>query len=321
MSPDMVDIAPGVTRYPVSAGNPTRRLPRIMWAVPVLFFLMGAAAPVFTGGVDLVTVALVVVGLLTPTVTLLLPWWSRPLALFGVVGLLVVRADWGTDRGLAYAACAATSLGLGVAIAWWFVERRGFQDRARSGEGAPPTGLDPTGGADVGVLARWRDDRFEYEASDPRPEVVLDAVRALDGGSRSIVTVYRGRGRMDVGGDAAGDMVVQQADRRRRWTAGFQVTGPSWRAPTSAEEAAEVRTRWVRFGGAELEFPEDLLTTIGPARTAISTWLDEGVRDASLTWWSPPERGREIRRPPSLKEQDRPGSSRPAGTGDIGWLP
>lgn len=166
-----------------------------------------------------------------------------------------------------------TGSGTGLGLLAGLHYRRWWRRRLDSAEGAPPSGLDPRAQKDVGVLAWWKDEIYEYEMVDPTPEVVLGAVRVLDGENRSIVSVYRGKVRLDVAGDAGAEVLVQQSDDRRTW---HQVTS------VAGVKAPKV---WVNVVGFAVTYPADRLTDLRGAEVAMATWLANGRRDGSLGWW------------------------------------
>ncbi len=103
---------------------------------------------------------------------------------------------------------------------------------------------------------------------------VLDAVRALNGRDRTFVSVFRGSGRLDVGGDAAGAMVVFQSEDRRTW---HQVRTP---VAASGEVTVKVggmeghRTDRDRYAGGPRVMPvpqPSLVNPVGAANCTNST--------------------------------------------------
>jgi hypothetical protein len=124
----------------------------------------------------------------------------------------------------------------------------------------------------------WDGPDHDYEAVDPDPEVVLGAVRALDGRGRTSVSIFRGRGRLDVGGDADGVMVVAQADDRAHWHMVID--------PAAAPDGRTDETVTVGFGRLPLEYPRGRTTRLPQAEAAVTSWLLHGTRDPGLAWWS-----------------------------------
>lgn len=319
----MADLTAGVTRYPAGLGSAVR-MPRVLWVVGVLCFLGGLAATLLTGGVPIWIAAIVVVGVLSPVLTAPLPWWLRVLVLIGVtlaagvgvdrLGRADIGLDWGRDRDLGYVACYAGSVLIGLVLLGKIGERRAWRRRLARAEGAPPSGQDPTGGRRVGRLLTWSDAAYDYEVVDPSLETCLQVVRALDGDSRSIVSIHIGRGELDIGGDARGAMIVQQSDNRRGWRGGYQVAEPTVvdRRTDPWTNGRKVR---IRYAGADMVYPPEILTELSAAEAAVRSWLDRGERDRSLNWWRMPGWDG-LQRPGSLQERDAPGATSSTGETD-----
>lgn len=317
----MTDLAAGVTRYPV--GTAAGRMPRVLWLIGGLCFVVTVVAACVTGGDPRWIAGIVAVGILLPLVSLLLPWWLRIFLLIGVTvaaGLGVDRIgiessgwDWGRDRDLAYAACYFGSLILGLALLWKVSDRRAWRRRLARAEGAPPSGQDPTGGRKIGRLLIWSDSTYEYEVADPSIETTLHAVRALDGETRTFVSVHIGRGELDIGGDAEGTMIIQQSDNRRSWRKAYQVADPAVIDRKSDPWASGRPKIHITYAGSDKVYPDQLLTTLTAAEAAVRSWLDRGERDRSLNWWRMPGWDG-LQRPPALQERDSPGGS--SGSGD-----
>lgn len=142
-----------------------------------------------------------------------------------------------------------------------------------------------------GRLHLVRDEGHEDQAvSDPDDTVVLAAVRALNGIDRTFVSVFRGRARLDVCGDASGPLVVFCSDDRRLWH--------QLRTPEGSEDETVVRIGRVRG-----HYPLYETSTLDAALTAVTTWLTDGTRDSRLTWHSD-QPGDEVVRPPALEATD-----------------
>ncbi|GGF56789.1 hypothetical protein GCM10011519_33380 [Marmoricola endophyticus] len=271
----MSDLPPGVTRYPADrrrvtagrSGSAAALFSAVLVVVAVVAVLEGADA------VRVLVVALV--ALVVPVATAALPW-TRVRTVLSVVAALAVFFALGVGGAanvfLLFTALSALAAGLTLGAV---LERRWrWQRRLAGAEGAPPAGRDPRGGKDVGVLAWWADVDHQYEMVDPTVEVVLDAVRALDGRERSVVSVYRGTGRLDVAGNASGVLVVQQSDDRAHWC---QVVGPDG-VPGSEDALGVV------VAGAVLGVQRRRTTDRETAERVMRTWLVDGTRDSSVRW-------------------------------------
>lgn len=167
---------------------------------------------------------------------------------------------------------------VGLTILVSLLSRRDRRRRLATATGAPPVDHDPRKGTDVGTLATWRDARHEYEAAEPDPEVVLDAVRRLDSVHHVYVSVYRGAGRLDVLGDQEG-YVVQQTDNR---------LSPAWDFHVVVDPAS--LPRGASGERVELGYPGhrvDRARVVGlaAAETAVRTWITHGIRDRGLSWY------------------------------------
>lgn len=269
----MADLAPGVTRYPL----PRRHYQAVGVGgvvCGVLLLLLQLAVAVWLFDSDPVTVLVILAAcVLVPPATILLPWLLR-LVISVAAGIAALA--WANGRGhfgggYALSWLVGSAVGLGALMGLVYLRWR--RERLSRAEGAAPSGLDPSNGKDVGLFATWRDGQYEYEAAQPSLEVVLDAVRALDGVHRSFVSIFNGRGRMDVGGDAHGRLVVLQSDNRNYW---HMVEDPH------ASEGREP----VVIGGVRTQYPRRRTTTLAAAEHAVTTWLRHAERDPSLDWWT-----------------------------------
>lgn len=269
----MADLPPGVTRYR-RLGYRYRRLGAgdLVWGT--LLLLLTVALAVWMFGSDPGTVlTIVAVCVLVPPLTIVVPWMVRAvvIAVADIAALSWANAGGHSGRGYALSWFIATISGLGLLLA--LAHRRWRRQRRARAEGAAPTDLDPSNGKDVGVFATWRDDAYDYEAAQPGLEVVLGAVRALNGRDRTVVSVFHGRGRLDVGGDAAGRLVVLQSDDRRAWHMVEDPAEPEGKAP-------------IVVAGVFTHYPRRRMVPLVAAERAVSTWLLRGERDPDLEWWS-----------------------------------
>lgn len=279
----MSDLPPGVTRYPAEDSRVPRRgagaaaglFGIVLVVLAVVALVQGASV------LSVVVVALVAVAVVPASIVLPVPRLRVPLSV--VVALAAYFALAGSGAANVFLLGVAVSgLVTGRCLLSLVERRRWWQRRLRLAEGAPPAGLDPRGGKDVGLLAWWADVDHQYEMVDPTPDVVLAALRELDGHRRSVVSVYRGTGRLDVGGSASGAMVVQQSDDRAHW---FQVVARHDR-PDGQEAVGVV------LAGAVLGLVRARTTDRETAERAVRTWLADGVRDPDLAWerhsaWGP----------------------------------
>lgn len=301
----MIEIPAGVTRYPRSTRGIHRNLRGDLWIPAWAGVAAIVAIPLLTKVDPLLSVGFAGVGLLLPPASVVLPWWLRCLFVAVSVIGLAVSTDWSNEPSMACFGSFASGIVTGVVVLGWLLQRRAWRRRMASAEGAPPADLDPRGGSDVGILATWSDEAYDYEAVDPNIDVVLGAIRALDGATRSVVSIYRGRGRLDVGGDAGSAMIVQQSDNRRRWN---QVVNSMLPPLSSKEDARKASKTRITYAGQSMELPDQRLTDLASAEIAARTWLLNGERDKSLSWWEGTLR-HGPGRPPALKEIDVPGSA------------
>lgn len=301
----MPDSSTDVTRYPIEFRGVTKRFP------PMLLVAAGVAAAVLawslSNGTDVrVSLAPLLLGLLVPVVSLRLASAERRVAAYVAatvaVVLFVVLVDVG---GLYLVAVFAAALWLGHVGADWAARRRKWRRRLASSSGTHPSGLDPATHCRMPLLASWLGDLVDCEVLDPSCESVLEAVRSLDGDRRSLVSVFRARTRLDVGGDVHSGLVVQQTDDRHRWQRrGHHLTSRTVRSP-------EPDSATVGFARTWTAVPARCVVSVADAETAVTTWLADGQRDPSLTW--EPAREIAVERPGLLLAQDQPSKAWRAG--------
>lgn len=266
----------GVTRFDVPRVTTWRRpADHAVTVATAAGALLGLGGLLLGASPGAVLVALVV-GWAVVVATCLVPGvWKVVVA---GVGLTVGAATvGGSGDGAALAPLAAGAFA-GVPALAALSARRDRRRRLASAVGAPAVDRDPRDGRDVGTLATWRDAVHEYEAADPDPEVVVDALRRLDAADHVYVSIYRGRGRLDVYGGADEALVVQQTDDRR-------LTGGHWNVaidPAYSPDGASGERVEVGWAGHYA----DRGRTVGlrQAESAVRTWLAHGVRDRDLTW-------------------------------------
>jgi hypothetical protein len=199
--------------------------------------------------------------------------WLGPLWLLTIVaGLVLARS---AERPLAYVWVGF--LLVGQAVGLQLRHRRQEQRRARAG--LPPTPRPrrtPGPGAQVRVVQDDGDE--QVETVDAPPADVRAALAALDGGTRTALSVLRGDARLDVGGDASGPMVVYQCDD-------VAATGlPAWFVVSSSGDpwaGAEIDLRLV---GVDAHLPSGAVTTLEPALAALDAFLLTGGRAPGLPW-------------------------------------
>ncbi|GGF50743.1 hypothetical protein GCM10011519_25880 [Marmoricola endophyticus] len=278
----MTSLPPGVTRYPRSAGRVGRPFHPVFDPALVAVVVVGGLVLALADSVPVRTVLLALgVGLVLPPLTWALHWLVRIVVC--VAALVVALA---IDSSVHLLGATAVFFWIicvfsGLIVLSGLVQRRRRLQRLASAEGAPPSGRDP-GSSDAGFMATWDDADYDYEMADPDLETVLDAVRALDGRERTYVSVFRGRGRLDVGGDARTDLVVQHTRNRVVWGTVCDPTQPD---PVE-DKAARTGTRTsVVYGRQSMTVHRYRLTTLAWAEQAVRVWVTTGERDQTLPWW------------------------------------
>ena len=68
-----------------------------------------------------------------------------------------------------------------------------------------------------GLSVVWDAGSDESKAVDPDLGLVEEAIHSLNGADHTIVSIFRGDGRFDVGGNADGDVLVYQSDDKRHF--------------------------------------------------------------------------------------------------------
>lgn len=116
----------------------------------------------------------------------------------------------------------------------------------------------------------------EVEVAGPTEADVRRCVEALDGRTRTGVSVVRGVTRLDVGGDAAGTVVVFQCDDTT-------VRLPLWSVVTAGRAGADAAVD-VRVAGIDAHLPGDRTTGLGPALVALEEFVTSGRRAPDLPW-------------------------------------
>lgn len=270
-------LPPGVTSFDVPRVTTSRPAARGAVGLAVAVGLLTGLSPAVLGA-DPVEVLLA----LGAAVVLCLAGYPLPglvrllaLVVAGIVGLAVIGGPEGD--GVGELVSWLMGFWVGVALLLPLLARRDRRRRLATAAGAPAVDHDPRGGTDVGTLATWRDARHEYEAVEPDPAVVLDAVRRLGSAQHVYVSVYRGRGRMDVIGRSDG-YVVQQTDNRLL---------PAWDVNVVVDPASLPRGavgELVRGGFPGSKVDRARVVGLAQAESAVRTWLTHGTRDRGLSW-------------------------------------
>ncbi len=197
-----------------------------------------------------------------------------PLWLLAVLAGIVAPRWTGQPLAFPWVGLLFTGQALGIRL------RQSRQERRRARAGLPPTvrlRRAPPSGPDT--LRVVRDDGPDHvETAEVPPDDVRAAVRALDGRTRTGVSVLRGDARLDVGGDASGVMAVYQCDD-------VAARGlPAWFVVTSADDPSSSVEVDLRVVGVDAHLPAGGLTTLGPALAALDTFLATNGRAPGLPW-------------------------------------
>lgn len=244
-----------------------------------------AAGAVVVAGVHGVSATLVAVTLaLAVLVGLgagLVPRFGMPLLLVAFIVSTGITSD--LDRGVALVPPGGLFLGFTLALSV----------RYRRQQAARPPAPDPPGPGRA--HARWDDGEEGMAVEDADAATALDAVRRLDGRTRSVVTLRRPPARLDVAGDAAGVMTTHHCTdttaRRPRWRHLATATGP--------DDEVDLR-----LAGGDGHLPRHRTTTLDPALRAVTAFLADGPGgpDPSLPWSDDDPDGET--RAPALQETD-----------------
>lgn len=127
--------------------------------------------------------------------------------------------------------------------------------------------------------------------TSPSAEAARTAIERLDGEHRTMISLFRGQARLDVGGDAAGVIMVYHSDDPA-------AARPEWsHLITPGAPDTEVEVRLADDLG---HFRTWQTTTLEPARAAVAEFLRTGRRADGLDWRT----DREVAdlRPPGLQE-------------------
>ena len=229
----------------------------------------GTALALSRGGASTAVVLVAVLGTVAATgVMVLYRRWTLPVLLLVTVagsGVLVR-----VDRALvpAWVGGVVLGLALGLELVWRRQQRRWGPSRST----APRT-------AGLPGLRTVRDDgRDEVETVDPAPPEVRADVEALDGRTRTGVSVFRGTARLDIGGGAAGPVVVYHCDDTTTKKL------PLWSVLTSGRGLPGEPAVDLLVAGLESHLPGDGTTDLPAALAALEVFLLTGGRAAGSPW-------------------------------------
>ena len=207
------------------------------------------------------------------------------------IALFLLAGSGGASQEDAYAVPAViTFASLGAIIGSNLRRARIRRRRIEAAQGAPPAGLDPTTDVDMGRLALWDDFEYQYERVDYDADFAVSLVRELDGHARSGVTFFHGKAQLDVGGDAAGDMVVLGLREREatRWQALVDADaaqrGPEAYTPASSWTRGEVTHVPVTHMPMEVH-PAHVIRDLDVVEQVVRHFAARGELDPSRTWY------------------------------------
>ena len=243
------------TRFGQGVGRP-----HASWWVLAVLALVGGTA--IARQSDAPVLLLVATGLVGFLLALAAVWTPRPQAAASVVGLGgMLLLGQQESQGL-YVWPGA--VGLGATVTAQVLWRR---QQARR----------PPGAATARLRSVHDDGRERVELVSPTAAEVRLVVEALDGRTRTGVSVFRGAARLDLGGDAAGLLLVAQCDdtTARR---------PVWSVLTSGPDAWRRDEVTLLVARVEGHLPYGSLTPLAPALAALDAFLTTGGRAPDLPW-------------------------------------
>lgn len=273
--PVMDDLPAAVTRFDRITERRIRRFnPVYAFAIALMFGLF-VVLPLVQDGDPTTVLAIAATGLLVSLATVVL---SGRIRLAAAGALALVGAGFAVQFGGqgAYALIWFAMVAAGQIMIGGIQAHRQRSARIASAVGAPAIDRNPQLGKDVGVLALWGDQHHEYEAADPSADLVVSELRNLDGDRRTWLSVFHGKGRLDVGGDASSQMVVVAAEDRANWhvlRSGDETATGSPPVP-------------IAFEFERLDFPADHAVSAGQAEHAVRHWIATGTRDPDQSWWA-----------------------------------
>lgn len=257
------------------------------WAVAVVAVGGGIGWPLAMGAVTPVeTMVTAVVGVVLSAALLFVPAGQR------VLGLVIVFfgglfACARVDRPLMLVWFTAVCLGILVGSQLRYLQRR----RAEAAAGRASKTTHPRVGEAVGshgLSVVWDAGSNESQAVDPDLGLVEQAIHSLNGADHTIVSIFRGDGRFDVGGNATGDVLVYQSDDKRHF---------HWATTPGAASDSETQ---VTIAGIPGRFSRRQVVTVDAALAAARTFVATGQRDSALTWLD--DTTSLVVRPPRLDE-------------------
>ena len=211
------------TRFGQGVGRPHAS----WWVLAVLALVGGTAIARQSDAPVRLLVATGLVGVVLAVAAVVTPRPEAATSLVGLAGLLLLGQQ--QSQGL-YVWPGA--VGLGATVTAQVLWRR-QQDRR------------PPDAATALLRVVHDDDRERVELVSPTAAEVRTVVEALDGRARTAVSVFRGHARLDLGGDAAGLLLVAQCDDTT-------ARPPVWSVLTSGPDAwrrDEVSVRVARLDG------------------------------------------------------------------------
>ena len=273
----------GITRLRPAGNAPLGCLPFVVGVLAL--FLVGSVVVPVIGGDDLLgTLGIVVAGVILP-----LPlFWTSSRAVYvawmGVLlatGIAFVGAVPNTDNPEITWVTATAS---GFIIVLSRRARREEAARLASAQGAP-AGPRATNSRDVGVRAVWNSGEFDYEAQDPDLTLATAVLDALDGRRRTTLTVFHGRGRLDISGESAGRLLVSALRLESRGERDYFYAGRPDPALDGSATGSVASCEFLLARSTDpITVPEYMTVDRAVACQALDHWLRTGQRDPDLRW-------------------------------------
>lgn len=205
----------------------------------------GVVLPVALGLDPALTVAVLALGVVAGVATGPLVGGRKLAAFFALLatGVVVLGSLDRTESGGSWIAGMVLGAVLGTVLT----------GRAERGRRRGPT---------TAVRVRWDHGPETVEPDTPSTADLLDAVRALDGRGRTVVSIARGHARLDIGGDAGGPLLVL-------YCADVGARLPRWQALSSGPHEQSGGEVAVRIAGTDGRVPASATTTLGRALEAV----------------------------------------------------